>query len=266
MVLAKRCNSHSRVDPAIAIGTRLLTWAIVCLLACLLPIGWSIGHAAEAVASASAVSEPPEASTGYRVGRGDELNFRFYYTPELNTVASVRPDGRVALPLIGDLDVVGLSMPALAAKVEAALAGRVKRPQVVVNLQGGSASQRVFVGGEVGHPGAQPLLGPLTVLQAVMAAEGLKDTAQPASVVVLRANTAQANGNQAEPTLLKVDLAGLMSGQPGARDVLLAPQDVVIVPRSGVANLNLWIDQYLRRNLPINFGVNYTINQNRGYP
>ncbi len=260
MVLAKGSNSNSRVESGAVSVVRLLGWAMLWLVANVMPAAWGLSQAAESVESPAAMAVQP---SGYRVGRGDELNFRFYYTPELNTVASVRADGRVALPLIGDIEVAGLSVQALAAKVEAALVGRVKRPQVVVNVQGGSGSQRVFVGGEVGHPGAQPLLGPLTVLQAVMAAEGFKDTAQPASVVVLRAN---ANGSQTEPTLLKVDLAGLMNGQPGARDVLLSAQDVVIVPRSGVANLNLWIDQYLRRNLPINFGVNYTVNQNRGNP
>lgn len=208
-------------------------------------------------AEASPASLEAAGTPGYRVGRGDELNFRFFYTPELNTVATVRGDGLVSLPLIGDLQVDGLSTQALAAKVEAALAGRVKRPQVTINVQGGTGSQRVFVGGEVARPGAQPLLGPLTVLQAVMAAEGLKDTAQAREVLVLRPQ------GQGEPSLIKVDLAGLMSGKEGARDVLLAPQDVVLVPRSGIANLNVWVDQYLRRNLPINFGVNYTVNQNR---
>jgi polysaccharide export outer membrane protein len=110
----------------------------------------------------------------------------------------------------------------------------------------------------VGLPGAQPLVGALTVLQAVMAAQGLKDTAQAGEVIVLRAQ------GEGEPSQIKVDLAGLMSGRPGARDLALMPQDVVLVPRSGVASLNVWVDQYLRRNLPINFGVNYTINQNRG--
>lgn len=254
MALAKERNSNSRVDlhmPSLKPGPIHTLWLVASLMLTGVP---ATQAAAQRVAEVLHMAEP--AGT-YRIGGGDELNFRFHYTPELNTVASVRPDGRVTLPLIGDLQVDGLTTQEVGAKVEAALAGRVKRPQVVINLQGGAGSQRVFVGGEVGHPGAQPLLGPLTVLQAVMAAEGLKDTAQAGTVMVMRGN------GQAEPTMLKVDLAGLMSGKEGVRDVLLAPRDVVIVPRSGIANLNVWIDQYLRRNLPINFGVNYTINQNR---
>lgn len=226
---------------------------------------WS--HVTEAVAADAPTTTASTATVAtaagadvpaYRVGRGDELNFRFTYTPELNTVALVRADGRVSLPLLGDVLVEGMEVQSIARQVETALAARVKRPQVVVNLQGQAASQRVFVGGEVGLPGAQPLVGALTVLQAVMAAQGLKDTAQAGDVIVLRARP------EGEPVQIKVDLAGLMSGRAGARDVPLMPQDVVLVPRSGVASLNVWVDQYLRRNLPINFGVNYTINQNRG--
>jgi polysaccharide biosynthesis/export protein len=215
--------------------------------------GWS--HAAEPAPLAA-----PMAADVYRAGRGDELNFRFTYVPELNTVATVRSDGQVSLPLVGDVQVQGLSMPEIASKIEAALAGKVKRPQVVVNVQGAVSSQRVFVGGEVMRPGAQGLIGPVTVMQAVVAAEGLKDTANASEVLVLR----QVAG--ASQQVLKVRLDRLMAGDTQAQDVVLRPQDVVIVPRSGVASLNVWVDQYLRRNLPINFGVSYTINQNRPAP
>ena len=122
----------------------------------------------------------------YRVGVGDELNFRFLYTPELNTAAVVRGDGAVSLPLIGEFKVVGFTLAELSEQVVAALAQRVRRPQVVINVQGSVPSQRIFVGGEVTRPGVQNLAGPLTALQAVMAAEGLRDSAQPADVTVLR--------------------------------------------------------------------------------
>jgi polysaccharide export outer membrane protein len=197
----------------------------------------------------------------YHIGRGDELNITFIYTPELSTRATVRSDGRVGLPLIGDLQVEGLSTEQLRQQIEQALQGRVKRPQMTINVQGAAASQRVFVGGEVALPGAQALVGPLTVLQAVLSAHGLKETAQPSEVLVLRST-----GASTAPSLIKVDLAGLMAGQPGVEDLRLQAQDVVLVPRSGVARLNVWVDQYLRRNLPVNFGVNYTINPDRNTP
>jgi protein involved in polysaccharide export with SLBB domain len=210
-----------------------------------------------ATASAADLSAPPapDAPPTYRVTRGDELNFRFLYAPELNAAITVRPDGRVALPYVGEIAVEGLSMPELQALVEARMATQVRRPQLIVNVQG-ATPQRVFVGGEVGRPGVQPLLGPLTALQAVMVAEGMRESAQPRDALVLR------RGPHEERQVLPVDLAALMSGQQGAQDVVLQPYDVVIVPRSGIASLNVWVDQYIRRALPVSLGFSYTINRN----
>src|SRR5215471_2504061 len=122
-----------------------------------------------AVPLASA-QEPAE----YRIGFGDELEIKFFYTPELTTIAIVRPDGRINLPLIGDVVAVRRSPVELAGRIRAAYASQVQRPDVTVNVRT-FVTQRVFVGGEVTHPGVQSLVGPLTVLQAIMGAEGFKD-------------------------------------------------------------------------------------------
>ena len=205
---------------------------------------------------------PPTASPSaapvpyvYRVAPGDELSFRFFYAPTLNTLVTVRSDGRVALPLAGELVASGLTLAELGARVELALAPSVRRPQVSINVQG-TGSQRVFVGGEVGKPGVQALLGPLTLMQAVMVAEGLKDTAQPRNAIVIR------RGPRGERVVLPVDLAAALSGADPAQDLALQPFDVVVVPRSGVSDLNLWVDQYIRRMLPFSAGFSYTINRN----
>jgi protein involved in polysaccharide export with SLBB domain len=198
------------------------------------------------------VAEDP---AGYRVAVGDELNFRFFYTPSLNTVAVVRPDGKLALPLAGELQVDGLTMGELSALVEKLLAAQVRRPQVTINVQGVGA-RRVFVGGEVTRPGVQPFVGPLTVLQAVMVAEGLKDTAQPSKAIVMR------RGPKGERLVVPVDLSAALAGAEGAQDLALQPYDVVVVPKSGVANLNVWVDQYIRRMLPFSLGFSYTLNRN----
>jgi protein involved in polysaccharide export with SLBB domain len=152
--------------------------------------------------------------------------------------------------------VVGRTLADLAAEIEAALAQRVRRPQVVINVQGSIPSLRVFVGGEVGRPGVQNLAGPLTALQAVLAADGLRDTAQPAQVTVLR------QGPNGERQVLRLDLQAVMEGREGAQDLALAPYDVVLVPRSGIANVGLWVDQWVRRVVPLSLGFSYTINRN----
>lgn len=231
--------------------------SLLALCALLLALAGTGTVRAATPADASADAVASSTTPAYRVSRGDELIFRFIYTPELNINAVVRSDGRISLPLIGDLAVQGMTVQQLIDLVQGRLAEQVKRPQVVINING-AGSQRVFVGGEVTRPGVQPLVGPLTTLQAVMAAEGLRDTAQPAEVMVLRRGAPGAAS-----TVLRVDLAAVMAGKDGADDPLLMPYDVVVVPRSGIAGVGLWVDQYLRRTLPFSMGFSYTIDRNR---
>ena len=106
------------------------------------------------------------------------------------------------------------------------------------------------------EPGVQPLAGPLSVVQAVMVAEGIKDTAQPRQAVVLR------RGPQGQRQVIPVDLEAALSGTDLSGDVPLHPFDVVIVPRSGIADVGRWVDLYIRRVLPVSLGFNYTIDRN----
>lgn len=191
----------------------------------------------------------------YRVGVGDELNFRFTYVPEMNTAATVRSDGRVSLPLIGEVEAVGQSLAELTEQVEKQMSVHLRRPQLVINVQAG-AVRRIFVGGEVTRPSMQQLAGPLTVLQAVMMAEGLRDTAQPAKTIVLR------RARDGSASVLQVDLDAVMDGSDLSQDVPLQAYDVVIVPRSGIANLGRWVDQYIKKVLPFSMGFSYTITRN----
>lgn len=197
------------------------------------------------------------ATSDYRIARGDELDLRFVYTPELNTSATVRPDGKISAPLVGDIMVAGQTTNQLSETLRRAYADQVKRPDVAINLRG-FAEQRVFVGGEVALPGAQPLVGQLSVLQAVMLAQGMKETAQPEEVVIVR------RGENGERVVFSVNLEAVIEGEDTKQDVLLQPFDVVVVPRSNVAEVNRWVDQYIRNNLPINFGVSYTFTNRRG--
>lgn len=227
----------------------LLLWALLIALA------WTGTQAQTATPGQPAAQPDPATEWAYRIARGDELDLRFFYTPELNTRTTVRSDGRISLPLVGELLVEGQTISQLQATVQQMLAAQVLRPQVSINVQG-SSQQRVFVGGEVTRPGVQPLVGPLTALQAVMVAEGVRDTAQPSMALVLRRTPSGARQT------LPLDLDALMKGQAGGQDIVLQPFDVVVVPRSGIADIGRWVDLYIRRTLPLSFGVNYTIDRN----
>ena len=106
------------------------------------------------------------------------------------------------------------------------------------------------------RPSMQQLAGPLTVLQAVMMAEGLRESAQPAKTIVLR------RAPDGTAKVLQVDLDAVMDGSDLAQDVPLQAYDVVIVPRSGIANLGRWVDQYIKRVIPFSLGFSYTITRN----
>lgn len=193
---------------------------------------------------------------GYRIDRGDELDMRFVYTPELNTTVTVRPDGKISAPLLGEIKVAGLSTAQLGQQLQKAYADLVKRPDVAINVRG-FANQRVFVGGEVVQAGAQPLVGPMSVLQAVMLAQGFKDTARREEVVIVR------RGANDERMVFSVNLDDIIEGTDTAQDVLLEPMDVVVVPKSDIANVNQWVDQYIRKTIPVNFGVSYSFTRSQ---
>ncbi|WP_336086543.1 polysaccharide biosynthesis/export family protein [Pseudomonas sp. CGJS7] len=220
------------------------------------------GAAADAQAAMNLSARAADAGAGdYRIAPGDELALKFFYAPELNEVATVRPDGRIHLQLVGEVRAADLSPAQLAAALKNAYATNLRHPEVAVEVQKGFARQQVFVGGEVAHPGAQPLLPSLTLMRALIVAQGLKDSAAARRVVILR------RAPDGKPQVIKVDVAAqARRGADEVNDPLLQPFDVVLAVPSNVSRLNKWIDQYVRRNLPVNVGFSYDLNDNRsGY-
>jgi polysaccharide biosynthesis/export protein len=191
-------------------------------------------------------------TTEYRIQAGDELEIKFFYSPTLNEKVTVRPDGRISLQLIPEFVVADLTPAALTERLTQLYSKELKQPQVTVIVHG-FASQRVYVDGEVGKPGMLPLQGVTTVLQAIAQAGGAKESARLDEVVVIR------RGAPSKPVAFRVDLKKAYSGSDLAQDVKLAPFDVIFVPRSRVANVNSWMDQYIRKNIPIPFGLQYGI-------
>ena len=202
---------------------------------------------------AIAQSNQKVAGSDYRIVAGDSLEIRFIHTPDLNNIVTVRPDGKISLPMISEIRAGGMTTVELAEAVRTAYAGQLKRPDATINIKTFS-SQRIFIGGEVQRPGMQALVGPVSVLQAIMAADGIKDTGNDREIIIVR------RGDHDQRLVYSIDITQVLSGKDPSQDILLQPFDVVVVPRSGIANLNTWIDMYIRKNLPINTGFSYTIN------
>lgn len=189
----------------------------------------------------------------YRVQINDVLEFLFFKNIELNQTRIVGPDGMVALQLIGSVQVVGRTVEDITSEVTKRYAKELVNPQVTVAVKEFSGL-KVYVGGEVNEPGIQIYRGGLTALQAVVAAGGFLKTAKTENVLLIR------QGPNGRPIGTIVDLKSVLKNNQFRRDVGLVPTDIVFVPRSNIANVNLFIEQYFRNMWPIPVGIGWSVN------
>ncbi len=185
------------------------------------------GPSAPAATTAPATSTPsPGRPAGaalppdYRLALGDKLRVEVYKDPQLSQSLQVRPDGKITLPLIGDLNAAGLTSIELRDQIATALKEYVTNPVVTVIVVE-TVPPVVYVMGEVAHAGAVPLNGSMSVLQALAMAGGFRDFANTKDIRVLRRTP---RGVQTIPFNYKSAVKG--DGEP----VMLQPGDTVIVP------------------------------------
>ena len=178
------------------------------------------------------------------------MDIKFFYNPELNEQVTVRPDGRISLQLAHEIMVAGLTPVELTDLLTGKYASELKKPEITVIVRS-FGGQRVYVDGEVAKPGMVPLIGFTTVLHAISQAGGMKDTARRSQVVIIR----RAEDNK--PLVFQVDLEKVIESTDMSQDIPLKPFDIVYVPKSLIANVNQWVDQYVRKNLPVTPGFGY---------
>jgi len=186
----------------------------------------------------------------FRLSPGDVIQVKFFDNPELEDVIEIRPDGMVSMPLVGELSLADLTITEARLKLEGLYGGIVRQPAVTVQVRE-YASQKIYVGGEVLHPGVVALRGELTVLDAIMEAGGHKRTATQKNVVLIR------EGPDGRPIRTKLSLHGTDS-EAGAASVPLRPFDVVLVPESRIARMDRWVDQYVRQLVPVSLTAGFT--------
>ena len=211
--------------------------------------GLAVVSAALCVAQEHAVA--PADPGPYRVQVNDVLEILFFKSSELNQTRTVGPDGEVTLQLIGGVRVAGRTVAEITDELTARYSRELVQPQVTVAVKEYSGL-KVYVGGEVGAPGMQVYRGGLSALQAIVAAGGFKTTASLKSVILIR------KGEGGRPAGSRVDLSRVLKHAEFQRDVALAPSDIVFVPRSGIANVNLFMEQFFRNNLPIPIYLGFT--------
>ena len=169
---------------------------------------------------------------------GDELDVKFYRAAELNEVVRIRPDGKISLQYVHDVQAAGLEPMELARQLSEKYASELVDPQVTVIVRE-FANQRVYVDGEVKTPKEVPLRGPLTALQALSQAGGCLTSAEVTKVILVRYHSTTETREVRQLNLENVD-----------EDVLLEPLDLVYVPRRGISDVNLFVEQYILNNIP----------------
>ncbi len=186
----------------------------------------------------------------YRIQAGDQLSIKFFYNKELNEDVTVRPDGRISLQLIPEVMAAGQTPSGLAEALRELYSAELERPEIAVIVRSFSA-HRVYVDGEVNRPGEIPLIGRLTVLQAIARAGGTTDDARLRSVLLIRRDP------EGLPRVFNLNVRKARKRAMG--DPVLMPFDIVYVPRTVIANVNSWVDHYIRRNIPVSFGFRLDI-------
>ncbi len=184
------------------------------------------------------------AKEGYILANGDVFDVTFLFEKQLDTRVKVRPDGGVALPIVGDVLAAGRTPAELDSQLTAAYATYYREPEITVNVVD-FAPPTVYVMGEVRVPGDVELVPGLSMLQAIAVRGGPLVGANMGSVMLLR----RLNDRQA--LAQRIDLERVLEAKNMAADPLLAPYDIIYVPPSFITRIGRFVDQFFNKLTPI---------------
>ena len=196
---------------------RALSSALVLGLAAATPYAQSPATAA-APTSAVALAPPSD----YVIGPDDQLSVVFWHDKELSAEVIVRPDGKISLPLLNDVQASGLTPEQLRVNVTEAAKRFVEDPTASIVVKQIN-SRKVFIIGSVEKPGTYPLTGPTTVLQLIATAAGIKEYADSRKIVVLRNEAGRS-------ATIPFNYKDVIAQKNLEQNILLRPGDTVIVP------------------------------------
>ena len=178
---------------------------------------------APAAAAAAAVPVRPATPSGYVIGVDDVLSILFWRDKDLSAPEiTVRPDGKVTLPLLNDVQAAGLTPEQLRDTVLDAARKYVEDPNPTVIVKE-IKSRKVFITGQVEKPGPYPLNGTVTVLQLIATAGGLRDFADGKNISVIRVR----DGKQ---SIFEFNYQDLLKKRYLSQNIELTPGDTVVVP------------------------------------
>ncbi len=191
----------------------------------LLASGMALAQDAPAPASATAAADKSAGATlagpDYVIGPEDGLSINVWKEPDLTATLPVRPDGKISLPLLGDVQAAGMTPLQLGESITEKLRKFVADPRVTIVVTAIN-SKRVYLVGEVAHSGAMAMSPHMTVLQALSSA-GMSQFANTKRIYVLRSE----NGKQEK---LPVPYRKLVKGEAMEQNYVLQPGDTIVVP------------------------------------
>ena len=165
----------------------------------------------------------------YIVGEGDVIKITIYNHDDLTTIARIGGDGTIKIPLIGQIEVWGLTLSQISGKISALLAdGYVVDPQVSIFIQE-FRSKKAFIMGEVNKPGYHVLSGNTTLLELLSVAGGVKDSAADKATIKRKSRSSDQTD-----TIITVDLKSLLEKGDTSLDVPIMDGDSIYIPKTGV--------------------------------
>ena len=205
------------------LGRRLVTAVVSFAL-----VGWlqaqnpaSAKPAAEGDKPAAAPSVPHDDT--YVIGPSDVLAINVWKEPDISRSVPVRSDGKISLPLVGELQAGGQTPKQLEQEITKKLISYISEPEVTVMVQE-TKSQRVNILGQVARPGAYQLTSSMTVLDAIATAGGFKDFAKQKNIYILRQKP---DGTQER---LPFNYKDVIKGKNVEQNIRLEARDTVVVP------------------------------------
>jgi polysaccharide export outer membrane protein len=180
-------------------------------------------HGASTAPSAGSASATKAHDDHFTIGDDDVLSINVWKEPDISRSIPVRSDGKISLPLVGEVQATGRTPLKLEQDIAARLKNYIDEPEVTVIVQQIN-SQKFNILGQVNRPGSYPITNSATVLDAIALAGGFRDFAKQKSIYVLRQN---ADGTQSRMPFNYKDVA---KGRNTAQNVKLEPRDTVVVP------------------------------------
>jgi len=178
--------------------------------------------AERSVTKTAATQSVPVTDPSYKIGPQDVLRIDVWKEAEISRSVPVRPDGRISLPLLNDVQAEGLTAMELSNVITEGLKKYITSPQVTVSISEIN-SRRVYVTGEVTRPGAFPLLPNMTVLQALTSAGGFTQFARTKKIYVLRSESGK-------PVKHPFNYNDVVKGNRQEDNIVLQPGDTIVVP------------------------------------